>query len=383
MVPSEDPTALSRRLAAAAEEHPVYFDDALGAPVLVRGADVKNALGDPETFSMRCFETGVLAGTIIPARAEEHARLRRLHTEFMSPRAVARYEQSVIFPVARGVVDQLAGRERADLLDDFAAPAPVRIMSALLGLPLEWLEAHTSHIQAMLLTLFRPGDLAAAANAERAHAVVTDELRKIAERAIARPSDDLLGAIVSTLDAHGRATVEQCERILLTMLLGGLDTTTAMLASILVALCAHPDVMSSVRLDPALLPAAIDEATRWCGPIPGTIRQVERDVSFEGVTLTAGTRVFLGFSGLIYDRRIHDCPEVFNMHRKGGSILYGMGAHSCVGAPIGRLVARACTSVLLERFPALRADPDARPIFSLGARGGPQHGPDRLPALLS
>ncbi len=61
---------------------------------------------------------------------------------------------------------------------------------------------------------------------------------------------------------------------------------------------------------------------------------------------------------------------------------FGGGPHYCVGAPLARMEARIGVSLLLERFPALRADPIVQPTFSTAPRGAAAFGPDQIPALL-
>src|SRR5689334_9416047 len=117
---SEDPSAFGACLAAAAREHSVYFDEGLGVPVVLRGADVAAVLRDSETFSTRAYDIGIMKGTLVTLDGESHTRMRRLFNAVLSPRVISRYEETIVTPVARKVVERLARKERADLFDDFA-----------------------------------------------------------------------------------------------------------------------------------------------------------------------------------------------------------------------------------------------------------------------
>ena len=68
-IPSTDASALCKRLAAAAAEHPLVNEAGLGMPVLLRKPQVSAALRDAATFSTRMFEAGILAGGLARAAA--------------------------------------------------------------------------------------------------------------------------------------------------------------------------------------------------------------------------------------------------------------------------------------------------------------------------
>lgn len=383
MFSSTDPTAFGRRLAAAAQEHPVYLDEGIGMPVVLRGADVTAALKDPATFSTRVYDQGLMKGALISLEGQAHTRMRRLYNSFFAPRALARYEEQIIGPVVQRVMENLATRERADLIDDFATPIPIGVVSALFGLPTDSIADNDHRVRAMLRALTRPGDAELVAAGWQAYGEIAEQLRDIAAREIADPSDNLLGEVARSLIAEGLGTVEECERVVFTLILGSYETTIWMLVSVVGALLANPDAMAQVRQDPALLGTAIDEATRWASPTAGLVRFVERDTEIAGTPLSAGSFVYLSLVAAHYDTTLYPDPARYDVRRRSTPMLFGLGPHYCVGAPLARMEARIAVSQLLARFPALRADPERAPVYSTSPRGAVTFGPDNLPALLT
>lgn len=380
---SENPSAFGAHLAAAAREHSVYFDEGLGVAVVLRGADVAAVLRDSETFSTRAYDNGIMKGALVTLDGESHTRMRRLFNAVLSPRVISRYEETIVTPVARRVVERLARKERADLFDEFAMLMPMGVTSALFGLPEERIAENDVLIRKMIRSVVMPQDPVVMAEGRSAHAVMEAQLREIAEREVAHPSDTLLGEIARALVAEGLGGVEACEGVVLTLILGSYETTSWMLANLLVALLAHPDAMDQLRQQPSLLPQAIEEAARWCNSAAGIVRFVEREATIGGETLAAGTILYLSLIARHYDEEIYPRPEIFDIHRRPVGLLnFGGGPHYCVGAPLARMEARIGVSLLLERFPALRADPMLRPMFSTAPRGAAAFGPDRIPALL-
>ncbi|WP_437292701.1 cytochrome P450 [Sorangium sp. So ce426] len=380
---SKDPSAFGIHLAAAAREHSVYFDEGLGVPVVLRGADVAAVLRDSETFSTRAYDTGIMKGTLVTLGGESHTRMRRLFNAVLSPRVISRYEEATVTPVARRVVERLVRKERADLFDDFAMSMPMGVTSALFGLPEERIAENDVLIRKMIRSVVMPQDPVVVAEGRSAHAAMEAQLREIAEREVAHPSDTLLGEIARAIVAEGLGGVEACEGVVLTLILASYETTSWMLANLLVALLAHPDAMNQLRQQPSLLPQAIEESTRWCNSAAGIVRFVEREATIGGETLAAGTILYLSLIARHYDEEIYPRPETFDIHRRPvGMLNFGGGPHYCVGAPLARMEARIGVSLLLERFPALRADPTVQPTFSTAPRGAAAFGPDQIPALL-
>ena len=63
-----------------------------------------------------------------------HTRVRRLIIGALTPQAIARMEPALVALVDQ-LLDAMAGRERVDLIEDFAAAIPIEIIGNLLDVP--------------------------------------------------------------------------------------------------------------------------------------------------------------------------------------------------------------------------------------------------------
>jgi cytochrome P450 len=102
------------------------------------------------------------------------------------------------------------------------------------------------------------------------------------------PADD----IVSDLARRGEDTVTTA-RILgfaFTMVTGGNDTATGMLAGAACLLTERPDQRARLLADSALIPNAVEEILRLTSPVQNLARTVTRGVALRGVTIPAGKR---------------------------------------------------------------------------------------------
>jgi cytochrome P450 len=380
---SEDPTEFSRTLAAMAKRHPIYFEELLGMPVILQTAALNGALRDGETFSMRAFSQGLARGTLVSLGGEAHLRMRKLYNNFLGPRQLQAYEEDIVAPVVRDVVDSLERQEQPDLLDHFAMLVPHRVVSALFGLPMEDIAKNGALALVMrLLAIVRPLDAATLAAGEEAYETVAGLVREFAARELANPSDTMLGEIVKALIAEGQADADTCERIVFSLILGSYETTIWGIATVLVALLRHPGELARIRTDLSLLPGAIEESWRWCASAT-TVRFVERDTNIGGVALAAGNVACLALVAASYDEALNPQPERYDIERPAKTMFFGGGPHYCVGAPLARMETRVAITELLARFPKLRLDPDRpAPKFCVGTRGSAAFGPDHLPVVL-
>src|SRR5262245_21344839 len=219
-VVSENPTELGMQLAAAAREDPVYFDEGIGLPVVLRTSDVNAVLRDLETFSTRVFANGLMNGALIATHGDEHTRTRKLYNGFFAPQQIKRYEELIVAPAVTRVLDRLEREAHRDLVDHFCMEVPQAVVRALFGLPAERIAQNDVLVRAMLRAIVNPYNQEAVAEGDRAYAAMAGELREIAARELDHPSDTLLGEIAKALIAEGMGNVEACERIVFTLILG-------------------------------------------------------------------------------------------------------------------------------------------------------------------
>jgi cytochrome P450 len=380
---SEDPTEFGRRLAEEGRKRAAYYDSVMCAWILLRRQDILNAFKDTSRFSTRALRNGTLDKNLIGLEGEAHARLRRVYNMFFTPRALSRYQDQIVAPTIARVVDRLGGRDSVDLIDDFAVKVPTEAIGELFGLPHEHFRENEAAIKAIMHWLINPSDPAVVEAGRKAHEIMGQQIREIADRERKRPGGNLLSEIIRVIGAEGMDDGDVCEQAVLSLILGGYDTTIWMLANAVHALLVHPEAMARVRKNRALIGPCVEEASRWAGAAAGTVRTAECDVTFDGVAIPQGSIVYLCFSAAHYDEIAFPRPEVFDLDRNPAQLVFGSGMHYCAGAPLARMEVTLGLSALLDRFPHIRLDPADRPVFSYGAHGSVMFGPERLRALLS
>jgi cytochrome P450 len=152
---------------------------------------------------------------------------------------------------------------------------------------------------------------------------------------------------------------------MLTMLIAGHDTSTALLAWTFALIGQHPEVHGQVvqEVDQPegkyqLLDNVIKESLRLYPPIHIGNRRVAENVEFAEGTVPAGERMFYSIylthrDPAIWENAEDFCPERFSHGRKTPPMSYipfGGGPRSCIGAAFGQAEARIVIARLLQRF---------------------------------
>jgi cytochrome P450 len=152
---------------------------------------------------------------------------------------------------------------------------------------------------------------------------------------------------------------------MLTMLIAGHDTSTALLAWTFALLGQHPEIHAGVvqEIDQhdikyQLLDSVIKESLRLYPPIHIGNRRVAEEIEFAGGKIPAGERMFYSIYLTHRDPEVWDgaeefCPERFLHGRKTPPFAYvpfGGGPRACIGAAFGQAEARIVIAHLLQKF---------------------------------
>ena len=151
---------------------------------------------------------------------------------------------------------------------------------------------------------------------------------------------------------------------MVTMMIAGHDTSTALLAWTFALLGQHPETHAKVLAEvnslekSPLLDQVIKESLRLYPPIHIGNRRVAEDMQFAEGTVPAGERMFYSIylthrDPSIWENAEDFCPERFAHGRKTPPMSYipfGGGPRACIGAAFGQAEARIVMTHLLQTF---------------------------------
>ncbi|HSL28620.1 MAG TPA: cytochrome P450 [Anaerolineales bacterium] len=309
--------------------------------------------------------TDLLRRGVLVTDGEEHDHYRRLMEPSLHPAMLSGYMQMMVEQTDR-VSSIWKNGSTVDMLVESRKIALLIIMQALFGkdvwddLPRIW----TPVLRAIQFIspgpwifwrkMPRPGfRRPLKALDQYLHGII--EERKSGQ--VKCEKNDLLGHL---LDAGLSDDVIRDQ--MLTMLIAGHDTSTALLAWTFALLGQHPDVqrrlveeLDSVEKSP-LLDQVIKESMRLYPPIHIGNRLVADELQFDEGHIPAGERMFYSIYLTHRDPEIWENPEDFLPERfaRGRTtqpfsyVPFGGGPRACIGAAFGQVEARVVLARLLQ-----------------------------------
>ncbi|GAB3584321.1 cytochrome P450 [Amycolatopsis endophytica] len=265
-----------------------------------------------------------------------HARLRRIVSPAFSARRALDFRPRIEPLVAR-LLDALPAE--ADLVRDFARPLPMDVICELVGIP------HEDRMR------WREYGIAVASGSGPAFAASIPGIMTGARAAVARgreePRDDVLGDLVR---ADDRLSETEMVTLVWQLVMSG-QTPANLITNAVAALLEHPDQLAVLRADPGLMPRAVDELIRWCGPTLLTIpRYAREDVTLEGCLIRQDEPIVTAAAAVNRDPRAFDNPDHLDVTRPGsGHLGFGHGPHFCLGASLARVQTEVALTALLSR----------------------------------
>jgi len=362
---------------------PVAWTESNGGYWVVSGYDqVREVALDDETYSSDNDVTGERkgykgAGTIpgspmqlIPLEVDPplfHA-YRKLLNPLFSPSASEKW-RPFIRETADAIIDRFCSDGHCDLVHDLASPVPAILTMRILGLPLDnWEEVATPFHE---ISWTAPGTERNQRATEGVFGVLQSLVGELAVRRD-NPCDDVLSYLVHA-DFEGRKlTEEETLKICFLMFIGGVDTSTGLLAHAFAWLSEHPDEGPRLVHDPKYLRTATDEFLRWSSPAPALCRTVTTPTELGGQKLEAGDRLLISWASANQDAAVFDNPDEVQLDRwPNRHQAFGLGAHRCLGSNVGRVQFQEVLVRALTRLPDLKVDMSRAELYpSLGQVSG-------------
>ncbi|MCB2048503.1 MAG: cytochrome P450 [Novosphingobium sp.] len=330
------------------------------------------ALRDNRTFSSAAYLDTVvfrsMGPTIISMIGGEHRNLRAVaQPHFVQPRASDWWRPNWIEGLVNTLLDRLVPMERADLNLDLCARLPIHTIIRGLGVDGDQaLRFRSNLLRSIGQRGGTPEEMMAAPGE------VKRLLREVIDARRTAPKEDLISKLIAgRLEGEGGERelsdddiVAYCQLIFL----AGSATTWRQLGIALVALLRDRTNWEACLADRSLIPQAIEEAARWHGTQQLFPRTTTEDVEMGGVTIPAGSRVFVVAGAANRDPERWDRPGEYDIHREAKPHLgFGMGPHICLGMHVAKEEMVSALNGLMDRFPNLRLDPAAPEPELIGA----------------
>lgn len=282
--------------------------------------------------------------TLVAYDPPEHSRLRKLASRGFTARQVTELRPR-ISSIVTELLDEIAGRQDADLMSGLAVPLPIRVICLLLGVP----DADLDHWRGWAVGMAGP-DLDVIAESTRGIVAYMRDLIATKRR---NRGEDVLSSLIDAHEDGDRLTEEELVSLAITILLAGHETTVELLGNGSLMLLTHPRERALLRENPERIPAAVEEMVRLVGPATiAPIRYTREPVRLADITIPADEPVQVVTAAANRDPKRFAHPAEPQLGREDNPHLgFGQGIHFCLGATLARAEADIAFRALLDRFP--------------------------------
>ncbi len=292
-----------------------------------------------------------LNNSMIGMDEPDHSRLRGLVSKAFTPRFIEGLRPRVQF-LADELLDRVQERGAMDLVNDYAYPLPINVISDMLGIPESGREDIKDWSQAITGASMGKPDQARRAKLDEFAAYV----RHLAAAKRANPGDDLISQLVQAEGAGESLSETELYSMVTLLIFAGHETTSNLIGLGTLALLDHPEQLERVKADPSLVPAAVEEMLRFATPVTSPApRFALEDVEVGGQRIRKGEVAMVLLSSANRDHGQFVNGDAMNLTREENKhIAFGQGIHYCLGAPLARLEGEVAFRTLLDRTPNLR-----------------------------
>ena len=371
----------------ARREEPVFFSPAVNAWVVTRFEDVEAVLREPRRFTSKDILsiTDLLSpevrelvegkipmeGTLIGLDGEIHTRLRRVLNHAFTTQRIAELEVDVT-ELADGLLEKFRRSGSAELVAELCYLLPLWTITRLIGIPDAEMPMCRQGVEDwadLTLAFILGADLDHQLTLARRIIGLHERIEELFDARRRVPRNDLLSEIVAR-EKSDDLTPHEMLSLVPGLFLAGHETIAQSLAMGIYNLLSDRRRWWALVDNPDSVDDLVEEILRLDGPVFGMWRNVAEDSVIAGVSIPAGSRLYVSYWSGNLDAARYEQPGEIDVERANRlHLAFGRGVHYCIGAPLARMELRVALSMLVREFPDLRLDegftPTYRPHFFL------------------
>jgi cytochrome P450 len=181
--------------------------------------------------------------------------------------------------------------------------------------------------------------------------------RRLVDRKLAAPGDDIISRCMTGPLRDGRLQPEEAYRTTVQIVSGGHGTTSATITAGVLTMLVKPEWREALRGRPETVPDAVEELLRFHSPMPdGLPRVALEDVVIAGTRIRAGDGLLVCVAAANWDERMFDRPDEVAIGRATARqhLSFGYGAHRCIGQWLARAEIQIALRAVATGIPTLR-----------------------------
>jgi len=315
----------------------------------------------------------------------EHDRARRQCMRFFgpphSPDLIPGLEP-MCQRIVSELLDKATGKNRVDVVDEFAYPLPVNVICRIMGVPIEdeplfhaWLADVTAGIFDLGPDIQTEEGQARRAKGEAAEVELNKYIARLVEEARKTPGAGMISQLVHDDGPDGQMSTSAIVNNTILLFFAGHDSTVNLIAHCVLTTLRNPWSIELLRNRPELIPGAIEEVLRLQSSVQFfPTRSALADIDIAGTTIPRGSPIYLMYGAANRDPRRFQDPNAFDPQRADNEhVGWGRGIHICFGGPLARLEVNTAFEAFLRRVDNPRLVQDPPPYRISQVFRGPRH----------
>lgn len=285
--------------------------------IITRYEDAVQILKDPRFSKDMVRRYGaenqsIFSNNMLFSDPPDHRRLRGLVQKAFTPKMVANM-RSHIQDIADELLDNLPSQEKMNLIDDFAFPLPIIVISEILGVPAQ----DRDQFRIWSNTVIDASTAESAELFEQHSKEFTDYLTAWFAKVRQDPGTDLISQLVIAEESGQQLTEQELLGVVSLLIIAGHETTVNLIGNGILALLEHPEQRELLIKQPELIHNAIEEMLRYNGPVEfSTSRWALEDIEFRGQHIAQGELVIVALDSANRDEQQFKDADIFDITRE-------------------------------------------------------------------
>ena len=306
------------------------------------------AEADKNDFDL-AFERGFFAVT-----NKDHLRLRKLTMPAFAKPVMAKIDAK-IHDLIEDCFDAIGDAEEFDVYEMLASKIPVRSIARMIGVPTNredfFHDFAVNIIKSTRINLSAKERDASVKATLPGFAYFKEQIA--ARRALPHPGDDFLGSLIGASDNGEKLDDYEILSVVFALITAGSDTATDLHTFLIHGLLSNPEQFALLKQKPELMENAIIELLRHgsFGKMP-FFRFASEDAEFAGQQIKKGQAIGVNIGAAWHDPAKWPEPMKLDITRcMDGNLVFGAGAHFCIGTYLVRVQGMLMLKEFIKRFP--------------------------------
>lgn len=323
--------------------------------------------------------------SFIASDPPDHDRARRQCMRFFGPPRspdVIPSQEPLCQRIVHELLDEAMGKNRMDIVDEFAYPLPVNIICRIIGVPIEDEPQFHAWIADAITGIFDLGPEVATeegqarrVKGEASNVAFKKYIIGLVEKAEKSPGPGMISQLVHDDGPDGRMSPSEIVNNTMLLFAAGHDSTVNLISHCVLTALRNPGSIELLRNRPQLIPGAIEEVLRLQSSVQFfPTRSALADIEIAGTTIPRGSPIYLMYGAANRDPRRFPDPTTFDPQRADNEhVGWGRGIHVCFGGPLARLEVNTAFEAFLRRVENPRLVEDPPPYRISQVFRGPRH----------